>query len=162
MRQLVIATLFLGAAVLEVTVLPRVTPFGLFPDFVLGIVLVASAFEGLGAGVAWAIAGGVLFDLLTASPLGAHVLALLPAVFAGSAARRSMYRSALLPLMGLVGGLTLAYRFLLLLVRWPGSIEAWLDAMLTAVLVGLLNVIAVPIVYGVVALLGRSGVRRAH
>ncbi len=162
MRQLVIATLLVVATVLEVTALPRVTPFGLFPDLVLGLVLVASALEGFNAGAVWAIAGGILLDLFTANPLGAHVLALMPAVFAGSAARRSMYRSALFPLMGLVGGLTLAYRFLLTLLRWPGSAEAWLDAMVTAILVGLLNVIAVPVVYGIVALLGRTGVRRAH
>ncbi|MCS7051999.1 MAG: rod shape-determining protein MreD, partial [Thermomicrobium sp.] len=97
MRQLVIAVLLVLASVIEVMVLPRVTPFGLFPDLVFGLVLVVSALQGLPVGAGWAVVGGLLLDLLAASPLGAHALALLPVALAGSAVRRSIYRSALLP-----------------------------------------------------------------
>ena len=162
MQQITITIFLIGAAALEVLVLPRVTPFGLFPDLVLGVVLVASALEGMRAGFLWAAMGGLALDLLAASPLGGHLLALTPAVLAGTAARRSIYRSALLPLMGIVGGLTLAYRAILLFVHWPARWEAWLDAGVTAMLVGILNLIAVPLVYGIILLAGRLGVRRAH
>ncbi|MCX7624450.1 MAG: rod shape-determining protein MreD [Thermomicrobium sp.] len=162
MRQLVIVTLLLGAAALEVLVLPRSAPFGLFPDLVLGVVLVASAVDGLRAGLVWASVGGLALDLLAAHPWGLHVLALLPAAVVGAAARRSMYRSAIVPLMGFVGLVTLTYRFLVTLLRWPGETDVWMDAAITAVLVGLLNVIAVPIVYGVIALFARVGVGRAR
>jgi rod shape-determining protein MreD len=161
-RQLVIVIFLLGAAALEVLVLPRAAPYGLFPDLVLGVVLVASAVDGLRHGLLWAALGGLSLDLLAAHPWGFHTLALLPAAFVGAAARRSMYRSAVLPLMGLVGGVTLVYRFLLTFLRWPGEADVWIDAVLTAILVGLLNVMVVPLVYGVIALLGRLGVGRAR
>ncbi len=162
MRQLIIVIFLLGAAALEVLVLPRSTPYGLFPDLVLGVVLVASAVEGLRAGLLWAAVGGLAIDLLAAHPWGVHVLALLPAAVVGAAARRSMYRSAVLPLMGFVGIVTLLYRFLLTLLRWPGEADVWVDATITAILVGLLNVMTVPLVYAVVALFGRVGVGRAR
>jgi rod shape-determining protein MreD len=161
-QQIMITIFLFGAAALEVLVLPRVTPFGLFPDLVLGVILVASALEGMRAGFLWAAMGGLALDLLAASPLGGHFLALVPAVLAGTAARQSIYRSALLPLMGILGGLTLAYRAILLFVHWPARWEAWLDAGVTAMLVGILNLIAVPLVYGIILLAGRLGVRRAH
>ncbi|MCX2727268.1 rod shape-determining protein MreD [Thermomicrobium sp. 4228-Ro] len=162
MRQLVIAIFLLSAAALEVLVLPRSAPYGLFPDLVLGVVLVASAVEGLRTGLLWAALGGLSLDLLAAHPWGAHVLALLPAAAVGAAARRGMYRSAVLPLMGFVGLVTVLYRVLLTLVRWPSEADVWVDAAITAILVGLLNMMTVPLVYGVIALFGRVGVGRAR
>lgn len=161
-RQLVLAILVLSAATLQVSVLPKLAPFGIVPDAVLGLVLVASALEGMPAGLFWSIVGGLALDLLAAGPWGAHTLALLPAVLAGSATRQSMYRSALVPLMGIVGIVTLGYRSVLTLVQWPASAEAWIDAAITAFLVSVVNMMVVPLVYGVVVLLARAGVRRVR
>lgn len=161
-RQLVLGLVILVAASLQVLVFPRLVPLGLVPDVVLGLILVASALEGVASGLRWALLGGLLLDLLAAAPWGRHIVALVPAVFAGSVTRRSMYRSALLPLMGIVGFATLAYRLILTMLRWPSTADGWLDALVTAALVGMLNVLAVPLVYAIIALFGRPGVRRAH
>lgn len=162
MRQLVIAILLVSAALAEVHVLPRLAPYGLFPDLVLGVVLVASAVDGFRLGLLWAALGGLALDLLAAHPWGLHVIVLLPAVLIGAAARQSVYRSAILPLMGFVGAVTLLYRLLLVVARWPTAWDVWVDAAITALLVGVLNVIMVPIVYAVVAVFGRLGVGRAR
>jgi rod shape-determining protein MreD len=80
-RYLVAGLLLLPAAVLQVTLAPRLELFGAFPNFVLLVVVGWTLVRGAGAGIRWAIAGGLLLDLLAPGPLGVHALALAVAAY---------------------------------------------------------------------------------
>jgi rod shape-determining protein MreD len=67
--------------VLQVTLAPRLELLGAFPNLVLLAVVGWTLVRGPGAGIRWAIAGGLLLDLLAPGPLGVHALALVVAAY---------------------------------------------------------------------------------
>jgi len=89
MRYLVAGLLLLPAAVLQVTLAPRLELFGAFPNFVLLAVAGWTLVRGAGPGIRWAIAGGLLLDLLAPGPLGVHALALAVAAYGTGFLKRS-------------------------------------------------------------------------
>src|ERR1700704_1073561 len=80
-RYLLGGLLLLPAAVLQVTLAPRLEVFGAFPNLVLLVVVGWTLVRGAGAGIRWGIAGGLLLDLLAPGPLGVHALALVVAAY---------------------------------------------------------------------------------
>jgi rod shape-determining protein MreD len=80
-RYLVAGLLLLPAAVLQVTLAPRLELVGAFPNFVLLVVVGWTLVRGAGPGIRWAIAGGLLLDLFAPGPLGVHALALAVAAY---------------------------------------------------------------------------------
>jgi rod shape-determining protein MreD len=80
-RYVVAGLILLPAAVLQVTLAPRLELFGAFPNFVLLVVVGWTLARGAGPGIRWAIGGGLLLDLLAPGPLGVHALALAVAAY---------------------------------------------------------------------------------
>ena len=79
--------IYLGLAValigslLQSTVLPEWTLFGVHLDLVLVAVAGWAALRRLGDGLTWALFGGVALDLFSVGPFGGSVLALAAAAF---------------------------------------------------------------------------------
>ncbi|GAC1616538.1 MAG: hypothetical protein NVS9B1_26230 [Candidatus Dormibacteraceae bacterium] len=88
MRGLLAGLVLLPAAVLQVTLAPRLEVAGAFPNLVLLAVVGWTLLEGAGAGLRWAVAGGLMLDLVAPGPLGLHALALLVAAYGTGLAQR--------------------------------------------------------------------------
>lgn len=64
------------AAVLQVSIAPHLAVLGVAPNFILLVVVTLALVEGPVAGCAAGFAGGLVFDLLGAGPLGPAALVL--------------------------------------------------------------------------------------
>lgn len=89
MRTATGASILIAAAVLQVTLAPHLTVAGVFPNLVLISVAGWTLVGGARGGIRWAIAGGLLLDLLSPGPLGLHALALAAAAYAAGFLQRS-------------------------------------------------------------------------
>jgi rod shape-determining protein MreD len=90
--------------VVQVTLLGRLDPALPQPNLVLALVVARAWLRGGGAGMRWALAGGLLLDLAGIGPLGAHALALLAAAYAAGVLAASFENDARTGLALLAGG----------------------------------------------------------
>lgn len=90
------------AAVLQATLVPQIRILGGQPDLVFLLVLAWSINGPLEQGVAWAFAGGITQDLLSAAPTGASVLGMLLLVFGIEQIRAQVFRIGFVLIVGLV------------------------------------------------------------
>ena len=107
------------------------TPLG-FPAPLLLVLVVSRTLLGIGAAfpdvglsraLRWALYGGVTLDLLAATPIGAHALALLLVVFVvAAAARRLRVERLLIPLAAISLAAPL-YEAVLALLTQPAPVE---------------------------------------
>jgi rod shape-determining protein MreD len=86
--------LLLAAVLAQVTLVGRLDPALPQPNLVLALVVARAWLRGGGAGLRWALAGGLLLDLAGIGPLGAHALALLAAAYASGALAASFENDA--------------------------------------------------------------------
>jgi rod shape-determining protein MreD len=116
-------------ALVQVTLLA--TPLGFSAPLVLVLVVcrtllgVGAAFPdiGLSRALRWALYGGLALDLLAATALGAHALALLLAVLAVALlSRRITVERPIVPLVAIIVA-ALIYEATLALLTQPGPIE---------------------------------------
>jgi rod shape-determining protein MreD len=116
-------------ALVQVTLLS--TPLGFAAPLLLVLVIcrtllgVGGAYPdvGLGRAVRWALYGGIALDILAATPLGAHALALLLAfLVVATLSRRLRVERLLVPLAAAVVA-TPVYEAVLALLTAPGPIE---------------------------------------
>lgn len=107
MSYLLAAALLLPAALLQVTLAPSLAVSGAFPNLLVVVVAGWTLCRGAGAGMRWALGGGLLLDLLAPGPLGVHAVALVAAAYAAGYVQRSYDPDpAVLPaLTGLVAAL---------------------------------------------------------
>lgn len=82
------AAVLVAAAVLQVTLAPRLEVVGAFPNLLLVAVVGWTLLRGAGSGIRWAVAGGLLLDLVSPGPLGVHALALAAAAYLTGFAQR--------------------------------------------------------------------------
>jgi rod shape-determining protein MreD len=113
MRYLTTGLVLLAAAILQVTLAPRLDLLGVFPNLVLLAVVGWTLVRGAAAGIRWAIVGGLLLDLVAPGPLGVHALALVVAAYLCGFQQRSFAPDPVL-LPGAAGALaTVAYNLVL-------------------------------------------------
>jgi rod shape-determining protein MreD len=114
-------------ALVQVTLLT--TPLGFAAPLLLVLVVgrtllgIGAAFPdiGLSRALRWALYGGLALDLLAATPLGAHALALLlPVVVVAAAARRLRVERLLIPLAAIIVAAPL-YELTLALLTQPAT-----------------------------------------
>lgn len=133
MSHLVAGLLLLAAAVLQVTLAPRLELLGAFPNFVLLVVVGWTLFRGAGPGIRWAIGGGLLLDLLAPGPLGVHALGLAVAAYGTGFLKRTFESDPLLLPSASAALATVAYNLVLLAVSealghpvaFLGVLQAW-------------------------------------
>src|SRR5687767_11200950 len=77
-RELALMALLLSVALFQTALAPALWFFRI--DWVLVAVVSWTLIRGLNAGLRWAAYGGVMLDLLSPLPIGAHLFALLVAV----------------------------------------------------------------------------------
>jgi rod shape-determining protein MreD len=136
--------LAIGAlALVQVTLLT--TPLGFSAPLLLVLALcrtligVGSAFpdSGVMRGLRWSLYGGLSLDILAATPLGSHALAILLAAFVVAAStRRLRIEGPLLPLAAVLAG-SLIYEAVLALLIQPGPID-WASTARVALVPGML------------------------
>lgn len=120
--------LLAALALVQVTLLP--TPLGFAAPLVLVLVVcrtllgVGAAFPdiGLSRALRWALYGGLALDILSATPLGAHALALLLAALAVAALTRRLQTERLLVPLAAILVAALIYEGVLALLTQPGAI----------------------------------------
>ncbi len=104
------------AAMAQTTFMPQIRILGGAPDLVFLLVLAWSINAPLETGVAWAFAGGLLQDLLSASPTGASAVGMILMVFGISQINRQVYGIGLAVLVGLVLVGTLLQQVMLMII----------------------------------------------
>jgi rod shape-determining protein MreD len=161
MARLIYAAILFAFAIFQATLLPRVIPIEIHPDFTLVLLLVWCSNTSTAEGLTWAFGLGILTDVLALDAMGTNPLALLPVALLAAASRRGVFNSRLLFPIGLTVAATFAHAVVLLLLR-SGSIG---DIPLATIfrlvfLQSLLNSILVP-PFALLAgfLSGRSAVR---
>lgn len=90
------------AAALQSSVIPQIRYLGGGPDLVFLCVLAWSINTRLEEGVAWAIVGGIIQDLLSATATGTSAVGLVLVVFAVNQITEQVHRVGLVLLVGLV------------------------------------------------------------
>lgn len=90
------------AVILQSTMIPQIRILGGEPDLAFLLVLAWSINGRLEQNVAWAFAGGITQDLMSAAPTGASTLGMILLVFGIDLVKRQVYRIGFLLIIGLV------------------------------------------------------------
>lgn len=141
---------------LQATFFPAMELLNIIPDFALVLLLVWSASRGVEEGLLWAFGLGLWLDFLTLDPLGSHVIPLLVVAIIGGVTRGRLFRSGLvLPAVAVIGA-TMSYRLIEMLMKvFSGRGVEVTGEVRLALLAALLNVLLVPLVYGLVLVMDR-------
>ncbi|MGH2542351.1 MAG: rod shape-determining protein MreD [Ardenticatenaceae bacterium] len=94
--------LLLLAAMLQSTLLPGWTFFGVHPNLVLVLVVAWSLLRGGREGLIWGLVGGILLDLYSITPFGTFTVAMLVIALVAGFAELTPFRPALLLPVGMV------------------------------------------------------------
>jgi rod shape-determining protein MreD len=136
-------------AILQSTVMPRITVLGVHPDLVLLVVTSWSLLRGAQEGMLWALVGGIAVDLFSGAPFGVITLSLLVTSFLSSLGQRNVFRLDLLIPIVVIPLATLVQNTIMLTLlwalQWPTDWGAgFAHVILPAMLV---NTIGMPLVY---------------
>ena len=120
------AALLTALAVAQVTLAPRAALGGAPPSFMLLAAVCWTVLRGPRAGLAWALAGGLLLDLVSPAPIGAYALPLVAAVAVVAAGRAlTNARGPLLTAALVVVATVVALVAQLALIAAAGGNVAW-------------------------------------
>lgn len=108
-------------AVLQTSMVPAVAVGDARPQLVMTWVVCWAVVRGRGEAMPWAIFGGLLLDLLSQMPPGAHLLALSAVTFVADLGHRVMQGSTALFAAAAVFAASLVYGVILLLVMAFGG-----------------------------------------
>jgi rod shape-determining protein MreD len=151
----------LGLALLQSTVMPKITVLGVHPDLVLMAVTSWSLLRGSEEGMLWALVGGVALDLFSGAPFGIYSLSLLLIGFAAGLGPRNMLRIDILAPILVIPLSTLVYLLatmaLLSALGWEMEWGARLRTVLLPSI--LVNSLGMPFVYLPARLLHRRVAR---
>lgn len=141
--------LLISVALIQSTVVPHLTLWGVKPDLMLLVVISWSLLRGAREGIIWGFIGGFCLDLFSGTPLGLSALALLIVSFFSSLGEATVFRTHVILPLATVFFASLIYDFIFLLVlRTLGWPVVWLDSFIRLVLpASLLNVLLTPLVY---------------
>ena len=149
--------LLTGVALLETTLLSRISVVGGQPNLMLLVVLIWAVVRGLDEGLVWAFVGGLILDLLSGGPLASMALALLAAAYlAGQSLGEQFGSRAVRLVMLAVLGSTVYHLALLILLDWSGHTVDWGFSLLRIAAPSVvLNAVLTPIVLPPLAWLER-------
>jgi rod shape-determining protein MreD len=151
----------LGLALLQSTVMPKITVLGVHPDLVLMAVTSWSLLRGSEEGMLWALVGGVALDLFSGASFGIYSLSLLLIGFAAGLGPRNMLRIDILAPILVIPLSTLVYLLatmaLLSALGWEMEWGARLRTVLLPSI--LVNSLGMPFVYLPARLLHRHVAR---
>lgn len=103
-------------ALVQVTILPLVPIFGVVPQLWLVATIAWALLRGLQEGFIWALVGGILIDVLSASPVGSTTLALMAAIVVTVFIQNNLPKNrTIIPMLLTMLG-TLVYWFVYLMI----------------------------------------------
>jgi rod shape-determining protein MreD len=142
---------------LQSTLMPHITIWGVHPDLVLMVVTSWSLLRGAQEGMLWALLGGIACDLFSGGTFGVCTLPLLLVSFASSLGESNVFRFDLLIPILVIPLATLVYNGIIMvllgLLGWP---VAWGDDLVRIIFPAMLvNTLAMPLVYLVMRTLDR-------
>lgn len=88
MSRPLLFVLLLMLALLQYTVLPRFAPFGATPNILFLVLFFRFTRCGVQEALVWTFTFGIILDILAMDRLGAHALAMIPAVMAAQPLRQ--------------------------------------------------------------------------
>jgi rod shape-determining protein MreD len=100
-------------AILQTSLVPRLTLGAARPQLVMTWIVCWAVVRGRGEAMPWAIFGGLLLDLLSQMPPGAHLLAMTAVTFLADLGHKVMQGSTVLFAMAAVFAASLAYGIVL-------------------------------------------------
>jgi rod shape-determining protein MreD len=115
-----------GVALLQTTLLSKVSLLGARPNVMLLVVLIWTVVRGIDEGLVWAFVGGLILDLLSGGPLAAMALALLASAYlAGQSLGEEVGSQAVrLVILTILGAM--AYHLVMLaILDWSGHTVDW-------------------------------------
>jgi rod shape-determining protein MreD len=139
-RTILVFLLLLAIAVLQTTLLPALSVFGVTPDAMLVVVVCCGLLRGSLDGMMWGFWGGLAIGLLSGAPLGVHALVLMVIGYLAGIGERSPFRAELLVPTAAIAAATAFYMVgvavLLRLSGWPLTLSvSLLHLMVLAILV---------------------------
>jgi rod shape-determining protein MreD len=152
----------ISIALIQSTVMPHLTLWGVKPDLMLLVVISWSLLRGTREGIVWGFIGGFCLDLFSGAPLGLSALALLIVSFFSGFGEATVFRTHVILPLATVFFASLTYDLIFLLVfKMLGWSVAWLDSFIRIVLpASLLNVLLTPLVYPTMRWLHRKTGRK--
>jgi rod shape-determining protein MreD len=158
MLQYLFMLLVAVLALAQSAFMPHLRVGGVYPDLLLVSVISWTILRGRRQGLIWALAGGIVLDLLSGAAFGIWTAALVGASLMVGVGAGGFFRShGLLPLAGLLLG-SLTYNGIALgLLAATGHRIVWADTMTRVVLPGLLvNLALMLLVFPAVRALHRA------
>jgi rod shape-determining protein MreD len=141
--------LLISVALIQSTVMPHLTLWGVKPDLMVLVVISWSLLRGAREGIVWGFIGGLCLDLFSGAPFGLSALALLIVSFFSGLGEATIFRTHIILPLATMFFASLVYDLIfLLLLRILGWPVVWLDSLIKLVLpASLLNVLLAPLVY---------------
>lgn len=157
MNQYLAFAILFCLALLQTTVMPRITVLGVHPDLMLMVVTSWSLLRGAEEGMLWALVGGLAMDLFSGASFGVCTLALLVVSFLSGLGQRNVFRLDLLVPILAIPVATLVYQLIVLgLLAALGWRAGWGVSLSHVVLPSMLvNTLGMPAVYLAARLLHR-------
>lgn len=151
-HKLIISILMLSiVGLMQSTLLYPISLRGVKPDLVLLIVVAWSLLRGTEEGMLWGFVGGVILDLLSGTPFGMCILAMVATCFLVSLGKVGFFPTHItLPLLAMCVATITYYLLSLFLLRAVASPVAWRETVVRIVLPAtLLNGLCMPLIYGI-------------
>ena len=148
----IIPILMLSAfGLMQSTLLYPISLWTVKPDFMLSIVVAWSLLRGTEEGMLWGFVGGVILDLLSGTPFGIYILAMVATCFLVSLGQMRIFPTNItLPLLAMCVATITYYVLSLLLLRATGWPVAWRETMAKIVFPAtLLNGLCMPLIHGI-------------
>ncbi|MGD8623900.1 MAG: rod shape-determining protein MreD [Anaerolineae bacterium] len=149
--------LLIVVGVVQATIVPHLTLWGVFADLPVLIVASWGLLQGARDGIVWGFVAGLVVDLLSGAPFGAGTFALMAAGFVSGLGEATVFRTHIaLPLVAMFLA-TLIYNLVFMLIlQIMGKPVAWFESLWRIVLPSaVLNTLLMPLVYGTLRLLHR-------
>lgn len=144
-----VVPLLVATALLQTTIVPRFTIWGVHIDLPLVVVVNWSLLQGSREGAIWGFIAGLAVDLFSGAPFGAATLSMLAVGFLSGFGQATVFRARVILYLGTMFLATLVYDLLFLLVVWiSGAAVIWLESFWRILLPSaVLNTAITPIVF---------------
>jgi rod shape-determining protein MreD len=117
-------------ALLQTTIMPHLTIWGISPDLVVIVIASWGLLQGTTEGCLWGFIAGVAIDLFSDAPFGAATISLvLVGLLAGLAKRSRLQAHFALPMVVVAMGTVLYNLSFLTLLQISGQSVPWLEAL---------------------------------
>ena len=124
-----VVPLLVAVALLQATIVPRLTIWGVHIDLPLVVVVNWSLLQGSRDGAIWGFIAGLAVDVLSGAPFGAATLSMVAVGFLSGLGHATVLRARVVLYLGAMFLATLVYDLLFLLVVWiSGAAVSWLES----------------------------------